>query len=237
MNELIKNIEMEDFFYKNTQLIESKQLVKNKEDEYIIKEIPMFQEMIMNTFHQFIGNSIKTNKNIIIDKFGQECFVMSLDYFYEKLDINDRVYSVKSIKKELDKIMGIHYETFSKYKFTRFALFPEITIDAKESTIKILPSKRLTFSIRNGYSPMSDDDIKIETNDYGRMPIEYQFATKKRKSMRMYELLVPKNKYARNKTKIFDVEELKEMLACTSYNKKSQIINRILTPVVESFEK
>ena len=68
MNKFIKNVEMEDFFYKNTQLIESKQLIKTENDEFAIKEIPMFQEMIMNTFHQFIGNSIRTNKNIIIDK-------------------------------------------------------------------------------------------------------------------------------------------------------------------------
>lgn len=216
--------------YKQKQLVELIPINPNGE----ITNLTRVQRMAINLFLQTINNQLLL-KTVEKDEFGQLVFSIELGEFLDRLGMED-MKNLSYIINQLKELKSIEIVTENKVKFTSFVLFSEVNYDKEKDIIKFVPSLRIVSSIQNGWCNITDGE-PIGSNNYVRLHIGCHsnlVGTKNTKVMIMYEIFMSYAKVIKDTKKRYrmDINRLLLTLESHNYNKNSEIINKLLKPIV-----
>lgn len=227
-----------EWVYKPNQLISALAYEGMEKDSKFIN-LSVNKRKIMNVLIQAVHNHFELGLN-------GDLFKVSLKDLRYRTGMEN--YSTPNVVKEVEGMMSVAFETKYKKGFDRFILFTRIKYDG-EDYVNFECNKHLTNAIKNEYCLVDEngDVLKLEGNEkkhnyYSRLNIELEsmFRGKEHaKALIMYEIAVHNisniKKYG---SFVKDLTELLEIMGCVTYAKKnSDVINKILIPVVEDLKR
>ena len=232
-----KNI-LSEWVYKPNQLISALAYEGTEADSKFIN-LSVNKRKIMNVLIQAVHNHFEKG-------LEGELFKVSLRDIRERAGMEN--YSIPNTVKEVEGMMSVAFETKYKKAFDRVILFTRIKYDG-EDYVAFECNKHLTNIIKNEYCLLdrNGDVLKLEDDKkkhhyYSRLNVELEsmFRGKEHaKALIMYEIAVHNLKNIKTRGSfVKDLDELLEIMGCVTYAKKnSDVINKILLPVVEDLKR
>jgi len=240
----------EDWVYKPVQLIEAVYGIQEKDEDGDIKKeirngITTFQIKTINVLFQALNNSIK-KKEIEIDEAGYTRYKIPLDVFLDKMGYSqDDIHYVAS---ELKKIPSLVSTTLYKDGgLDSFSIIPRVKLDSETRIIYYKVSDIIEYIFKNNFVVLEDDKYTHAKTEKGEDLCRYarvhnkSFESHKdaglNRTVILYEYLIS-NRFLNEERKHIkiNIEKFKKMLYCEKYNKNSQIITRILKPIIENLK-
>lgn len=225
-----------DWTYKQKQLVELIPLDANGN----IINLTRIQRMSINLFLQTINNQLLL-ESYKKDEFGQIVFTVPIKDLIERLGM-ESVNNLSYIIKQISELKGIQIETENSVKFNSFVLISEINWDKITDVLEFVPSLRIVSSISNGWCNIVEEGEEIKSNNYVRLPMHCHnnlVGVKNTKVMIMYELLMSYAFIIKDRKKRYrmDINRLLNILESKNYSKNSEIINKVIKPLVEDLYK
>ena len=230
-----KNI-LTEWVYKPNQLIDI--LTYKNDTEATFLNLSLNKRKIMNVLIQTIHNHYELN-------LEGELFKIQLSELIDLLSLHD--YSNKNVVKEVESMMNVQFSTKYKHGFDKIVLFPRVRYDG-EDYIEFECHRLLNNMIKNKYCLVDDkgDVIKLDSDKkkhhyYSRLNLELESMFRGKEHMKaliIYEMAVHNIKNIDKYNNFMkDTNTLLEVMGCTSYTRNSDIINKILLPVVEDLKR
>ena len=225
-----------DWTYKQKQLVELIPLDTNGN----IINLTRIQRMTINLFLQTINNQLLLN-TYKKDEFGQLVFSISIKDLLERMGM-ESLNNISYVIKQISELKGIQIETENSVKFNSFILIAEINWDKTTDILEFVPSLRIVSSIANGWCNIVEDSDLIKSNNYVRLPMNCHnnlVGVKNTKVMIMYELLMSYAFIIKDRKKRYriDINRLLSILESKNYTKNSEIINKVIKPLVDDLYK
>ena len=233
MNKENTKIILTEWVYKPNQLISALAYDGIGEDSKFIN-LSTNKRKIMNILIQAVHNHYESEAK-------GELYRITLSELKSRTGMD--YYSNTNMISEVESMMNVAFETKYKYGFDKFILFTRVKYDG-EDFIEFECNKHLNNIIKNDYCLIDHrgDVLKVEDKNskhiyYSRlnMELESKFRGKEHaKTLMIYEMAVHNiNNLNRYGMFMKNIDDLLIILGCPSYaNKNSDIINKILIPVV-----
>jgi len=228
----------ENWVYKPMQLIEAIHEKKTGQ-----RGISVFQHKTLTILSQALTNNIKRNEKEI-DETGAVWYKISLNSYLDKMGYceDDIKFVASEIKKIPSLVSTIKYKNNS---FRSFSIIPEIDVDLDKRVIKFKVASLMDYIFRNNFVILTDETPTHAKSEKGEDLFRYarihedSFKHIKDKKLNrtlvFYEYLI-ENRFLNEEGKYIkiDIDRFKELLFCENYVKNSEILNRILKPMIEN---
>lgn len=235
-NETIIN----DWVYKPYQLVE---MIHNRNG--LSDGINTFQIKSINILFQALHNNIEKVEKIT-DKIGYDWYFIPIQEFLDKLNYEN--VNVQNIKRDLKSLTSLTSTSIHKNgNFGSFSIIRELKFDLNEGLIYFKVADIVEYMFKNNYIMLEDAEFNHLKNKDGEDSIGYARINinsysrcskpKQAKSIILYEYLISKRIVIENNNHIkINIDNLRDMLGCSSYKKNSDIIKKLLLPTIEDIE-